>query len=203
MRDTEGLQRSRHAAKGKHREGGKKKEKGSQISDQGTSSLTLTSAFLLRRLLAAAERQKETPSDGRVHIIHLRESIATSPDAAHAAERARAGRKVTCSSKRHENLERSLSDNPLMSKSGFSRIEGRTEKKMGKKKKSGLNLALPLKKKKETLPPSHKKKDIKTPTNKHRRSLARSLTQSHTRRKKKIKSPSNWHLLTLINWPKR
>lgn len=30
---------------------------------------TLTSAFLLRRLLAAAERQNDTPSDGRVHII--------------------------------------------------------------------------------------------------------------------------------------
>lgn len=34
-----------------------------------TSGLTLTSAFLFRRLLAAAERQNDTPSDGRVHII--------------------------------------------------------------------------------------------------------------------------------------
>lgn len=44
---------------------------GLQIGDKDTSSLTLTSAFLLRRLLAAAERQNDTPSDGRVHIIHL------------------------------------------------------------------------------------------------------------------------------------
>lgn len=41
-----------------------------------TSRLTLTSAFLFRRLLAAAERQKDTPSDGSVHIIQL--LIATS-----------------------------------------------------------------------------------------------------------------------------
>lgn len=36
-----------------------------------TSRLTLTSAFLFRRLLAAAERQNDTPSDGSVHIIQL------------------------------------------------------------------------------------------------------------------------------------
>lgn len=36
-----------------------------------TSGLTLTSAFLFRRLLAAAERQKDTPSDGSVHIMQL------------------------------------------------------------------------------------------------------------------------------------
>jgi len=38
--------------------------------------LTLTSAFLFRRLLAAAEKQKDTPSDGRVHIIHLQMTTA-------------------------------------------------------------------------------------------------------------------------------
>lgn len=41
-----------------------------------TSRLTLTSAFLFRRLLAAAERQNDTPSDGSVHIIQLLRATA-------------------------------------------------------------------------------------------------------------------------------
>lgn len=44
---------------------------GGKWRDGTKSCLTLTSAFLLRRLLAAAERQNDTPSDGSVHILML------------------------------------------------------------------------------------------------------------------------------------
>lgn len=51
-------------------EGTWERERRTQKVREETSRLTLTSAFLFRRLLAAAERQNDTPSDGRVHIIH-------------------------------------------------------------------------------------------------------------------------------------
>lgn len=50
-------------------ERGREQEKDMESERRG-KRLTLTSAFLFRRLLAAAERQNDTPSDGRVHIIH-------------------------------------------------------------------------------------------------------------------------------------
>lgn len=50
--------------------GAMRKSRTQEVREE-TSGLTLTSAFLFRRLLAAAERQKDTPSDGSVHIIQL------------------------------------------------------------------------------------------------------------------------------------
>lgn len=139
------------------REGGKK-NKGWQVSDNETGCLTLTSAFLLRRLLAAAERQKETPSDGRVHIIHLQDRsrppgrcshdgacthwpqshllIKTPPD-------------LECRDARSLNSPRCRSPSSLASKGGRRRR---------RKKKIWAEFSPPSKEKKETLPPSHKKR---------------------------------------------
>lgn len=69
-------------------EGTWERERRTQKVREETSRLTLTSAFLFRRLLAAAERQNDTPSDGRVHIIHplmsprLAQSVHTAAGAA-------------------------------------------------------------------------------------------------------------------------
>lgn len=130
--------------------GGKKKENGPEVSDWETGCLTFTSAFLLRRLLAAAERQKETPSDGRVHIIHLQDRSPPPGRCSHAlAAKSPAHQSATTPRKKPEQAP--------MSESLFSRIEGGTEKKM-KKKKIGAEFSPPSEEKKETLPSSHKKR---------------------------------------------
>lgn len=125
----------------------RKKEKGPKVSDKETGCLTFTSAFLLRRLLAAAERQKETPSDGSVHIIHLQDRSRPPGRCSHDGACThwpqshlliKAPPDLECRHARSPSKPRCPSP---------SSLEGRTEKET--EKKSELNLALPLKKKKK------------------------------------------------------